>query len=342
MLRCTLLLPGLLVLALSVLAACGEESGPSRGAGGDPSSRSGSSGGATEPPAILSKDSAAAAGLDTAWWSRKPAVRLFLTGGQRGTLKPCGCSAPQMGGLERAASVLYRLREAGRIGGTAVGALSLGWTLRGRLEAQDEAKADYVRGVRSALGYSAALLGTPDLLVPAMCQPRGPGPETPTPPLNVKLADTNPASGATRLFADFTVGRAAFRAMSIIEPSHAETLAQAGFFDAVSSASQNMGGLRPNADVVFIVSTRVRGAGTLDEIRSGLKRLGAGIVVDVAPSGHGKRTVDDYVLKPQGEPLVVELAEFGTAVGVLDLDPAAEGGGWFVSYRQIELVPEWV
>ncbi len=333
----------MLLVFFGVLTACGEDSGPSGRARelADRQPASDGSSGGGQPPAILSEASAADAGLDTAWWNRKPAVRLLLTGGQDGKLKPCGCSAPQKGGLERAAAVLYRLREAGRGRGTAVGALSLGWALRGNLEAQEEAKADYLRAVRVALGYSAALLGTPDLLVPAMCQPRGAGPETPTPPLNVKLADTNPASGATRLLADFTVGRAAFRAMSVVEPSQAEPLVDAGFFAAVSSASQNMGGLLPNPDVVFVVSTRVRNAGTLDEIRNGLKRLGAGIVVDVSPSGHGKRTVDDYALKPHGEPLVVELAEFGTAVGVLDLDPAPAGGGWVVSYRQIELVPQW-
>jgi len=279
--------------------------------------------------------------LDQAWWKRTPKARLFLSGGQRGRLRPSARTVPATGGLERTAAVLYRLREAGRQAGTAVGALSLGWSLAGTAEAQEEARADYVRAVHAALGYQGALLGGTDLIQAAMAQPRGAGPETPTPPLNVKLANTSPAAGSTELYSDFTLGTLGLRTFGIIDPAEAQPLADAGLVDAVSSPAQNMAGLQPKPEVVWVVGTRLMGAGTLAEIRASLARLGPGIVVDVAGSGLGAARVDAHRLTPTAEPLVVELAEEGTSVGVLDFDPAPGGDGWLVSYRQIPLVPQW-
>lgn len=322
---------------LLVLPACGEER-PTRGGGAAPA----------PPPARGSDDPGPAPGparaeltLDESWWKRTPAARVFLSGAQRGTLRPTLRTTPPTGGLERTAAVLYRLRSVAREHGTAVAAVSLGWSMRGDLEAQEEARADFVRAVHEQLGYAAALLGGTDILVPAMSQPRGPGAETPTPPLNVKLDDTSPAAGATRLYTDVTVGPVALRTLAIVDPAEAQPLADAGLVDAVSSAAQNMAGLQPKPDAVWLVGARLLGAGARAEIVSSLRRLGPGILVDVGGEGLGADTLDGRPLRADGEPLVVNLPAHGRAVGVLDLDPAEDGAGWVVSYRQIPLVPQW-
>ena len=279
--------------------------------------------------------------MDFEWFGRRPAVRLVLSGGQRGHLTPCGCRAPRLGGLPRTAAALGRLRVAAAAASTTLGVLGLGWTLPGNGEAQQEAMADLVRAAHESLGFSAALLGDTDLAVAAMTQPRGSGPEEPTPPLNVKLASSHPAASALRPWADFAVGPVSIRACSVIEPRAGEMLVRAGVADVVSSVSQSLSGLRPAPEAVWVVAARLEGEGTLSELQAGLPRLGAGIVVDVADSGQGRNVVDGFALKPGGDVLVVRLDRFGTCLGVLDFDPAPDGDGWVVAYRLVPLAPEW-
>ncbi len=279
--------------------------------------------------------------IDAAWWDRSPAVRILLTGGLRGKLKPCGCSSPQLGGLKRMAAVLHQLRRRARASGGLVAAVSLGWTMRGNSEAQEEAKADFVRAVYESLGFSAALLGSTDLLVPAMSQPRGQGVEAPRGPLNVFLGASH-AAGDTPPLADFNVGKLKVRAMSVLDPERAEDLRAGGFIDAVMSVSQALGGLRPAADKLWLVGVRGEDEASMGSITSSLKVLGPGVVVDVSDGGAGgKRRLDHVAIKAGSDPLVVEVGELGKAVGVLDVDPAKDGNGWIVSFRRIELVPQW-
>ena len=328
------------LLLVLLLAACGEDE-PSR-AGGDgggassgPGANDGPDGGGPAPKPMTEEPP-----LDVEWWGRKPTARLFLSGGQQGAFRPTSHDHPPTGGLERTAAVLYRVRDIGKKQGTAVGAVGLGWSMRGNLEQQEEARADYLRALHAALGYDAALLGGTDLTVDAMCQPRGPGPETPTPPLNVKPSNTNPTAGATRVYADVQVGPVAVRALGIVDPVEAQVLADAGLVDAVSSPAQNMAGLRPKPDAVWVVGTRLIGKGTLGEIVGSLRRLGPGIVVDMSGKGFGEAKLDRAPLRADGDPLVVALPPHGTDVGVLDFDKG-DDGAWLVSYRQIPLVAAW-
>ena len=328
------------LLCLVLGTGCGDESSSAEDGPGTPSADGPGAGDAGEP-APPADEPAITETLDAAWWKRAPAARLMLSGGQQGALRPTAHTQPATGGLERTAAVLYRLRQVAAKGGTKVGALSLGWSMRGDLEPQDEARADYVRAFHESRGYAAALLGGSDLVVPSMAQPRGAGPETPVPPLNVKLADTSPAAGATRLYTEFALGPVTLRAFGIVDPAEAQPLADAGLVDAVSSPAQNMAGLRPKPDAVWVVGTRLLGEGTREEIAGSLARLGPGVVVDVAGSPLGASTLDRAPLRADGAPLVVSLPAHGTGVGVLDFEPAGEGGGWLVSYRQILLVPTW-
>jgi hypothetical protein len=318
------------ILVPLLLVACGDESGPPSGGGpaAPPEDEP-----EAEPPAVE--------GLDLDWWRRKPAISLLLSGGQRGHVRPCGCAQPRRGGLVRAASVAGKLRKRMRLAEGALGAISLGWSMRGSHEPQEEAKADLLRAVQHALGYSATLLGGTDLVVPAMCQPRAEGGvELPHPPINVRLAQTNPACDATP-FVDLNMRNLKVRAISVLEPSVAEDLQSGGFVDAVVSISRAFEALKPRPDTVWIVSALVLDDATLETIRASAQRLGPAVIVDVGGSGRGQARFDERPVRAGGEPLVVELDAFGKSVGVLDLDNPPEGDGWVATFRRIDLVPQW-
>jgi hypothetical protein len=324
------LLTGLLLALL--LAACGDDK-PSRPSVPEPPPMPGET-----PPGA---EAAAGGVLDPAWWDRHPAVRILLYGGQRGKLKPCGCSSPQMGGLARLAAVLHQLRREAARGGTKVAALGAGWSLKGHLEAQEEAKADYLRAVYESLGFSAALLGETDLLVPAMCQARAKdGLGVPRPPLNLVLTESNPAFGVPPI-ARFSVGDLPVRAFSVVDPDRADLLQEGGFAQAVPSLASAFENLRPAPAVLWLASSDLGNAGMRDTLAAALERLGPAVIVDVAPHGFGVRKADHVPLGVGHPPLVVELDEHGKAVGVLDMERGPDGKGWKASYRLIELVPRW-
>ena len=281
-------------------------------------------------------------GFEKEWWNRKVPISVLFAGGQRGRFRVCGCTEPQTGGLKRAASLLQRLRRrAAAVPGGTSAALALGWSMRGDHEEQEQAKADFLRGVYEALGFSGVLLGASDLTVPAMCQPRGTmGPAVPHPPLNVGVAATNPAAASTAIL-DVSVGTLQLRAFRVLDPKEAAALEAGGFLrgDRKMSATQAFAGLIPQPDKVWIVAASPRDETTLSLLRRGLQRLGPAIVVDLSGEGLGQRRVDRHALRAGQEPLVVSLDDLGTAVGVLDFEPADGSEGWRVSYRQVDLVP---
>ncbi len=325
------------LLAVAVgFSGCGDDSGGTA-TPQPPTPEAGSTPPVASPPAALH--------LDKEWWSRRPPVRLFLTGGHRGLLKPCGCSSPQLGGLKRAAAVLHQVRrraEPEHPGGPrgAVRAIGLGWSMRGHGEEQEEAKADYLRAVYEALGFSAALLGDTDVMVPAMCQPRGSDVELPRPPLNVRLAGANPAVDSVP-FADFGAGPLKVRVFSVIDPQRAERLRVEGYVDAVMSATQALA-RTPKPDTLWVAAVRADSEDLAREVQTALKPLGAGVVVDLSDgAASGTHRLDRVPIGLGREPVIVEVGDLGKAVGVIDLEQVEDGAGWVLSYRRIELVPQW-
>ena len=322
----------LALVALISLAGCGEEN-PATDPPGEPPIPGE---GAAEPTPTGQER-----GLDTEWWERKPAVRLVLVGGQKGKLKPCGCSSPQMGGLARAASVLHQLRRRAEQDGTAVGALAAGWSLAGSLQPQEEAKADYVRAVYEQLGFEGVLLGDSDLRVPAMGVPRGAvGPAVPRPPVNVVLSDACTAAGTTPEL-KCEVGGIPLRAFSIADPARAEDLVEAGLVQAVPMLAGVFENLKPDPDTLWLATCDLADPELRSVLQGKLGQLGPAVIVSVAPHGFGVRKADRVPVQPGGAPLVVELDEYGKGLGVLDLEAAPDGKGWLASYRFIELVPQW-
>jgi len=85
----------LCLLASLLLSACGDE--PAADSGGGSGARSVEGGGET-PASPFDR-------AERAWITRRPHISLLLVAGQRGKLKPCGCSEPQLGGIERLATL---------------------------------------------------------------------------------------------------------------------------------------------------------------------------------------------------------------------------------------------
>ena len=73
---------------------------------------------------------------------------------------------------------------------TAVAAVSLGWNLADRGEAQEATKATLYRAALEVMGFDALLLGATDLHSAALAQPfvGGTAYDAPNPPANVPLA----------------------------------------------------------------------------------------------------------------------------------------------------------
>jgi hypothetical protein len=89
--------------------------------------------------------------------SAAPPVSLMFSGEISGYLTPCGCTSPMLGGMERRAAVLSRLRQTGPVIVVENGDLT---EAAGR---QDEIKAEALAGMLSAMKYEAVAVGEMDL-----------------------------------------------------------------------------------------------------------------------------------------------------------------------------------
>jgi len=280
------------------------------------------------------------------WFARRPALTFLLAGGQGGKLKPCGCSKPQLGGLRRLAAFLDILLARAKAGRGVVTPLSLGWSLKGSGEEQEEAKADYLRAAYEELGFQGILLGDSDLGVAAMCQPRGgegpagEGVQAPRPPLNVGLSPSNPAVDTLPML-ELVVRTVGVRACSLVDASRAEALRDAGLLDdRFTSANGALGGLSPRPDGLMIVAMRPGDEAAIAAVQGELARIGPAVIVLVGDSALGEAPVDRVPLGVGRGAPVVRLPEMGKAAGVLDLEEDKENGGWLASWRAVELDPD--
>ena len=174
-----------------------------------------------------------------------------------------------------------------------------------------------------------------------MCQRRGTtGIANPRPPINVFLTDRNFALTREALF-DAQIGPLSLRAISLLNPAEAESLEEGGFLLGRASVTKALERLSSDPDRPWIVAIRPQDDSTVKLVANAIQRLGPSIIVNVAGQGRGKGRVDRQPIALGDKPLVVELAEFGTAVGILDFEPNPSAQGWLVSYRRIDLVPQW-
>src|SRR5262249_4720406 len=97
---------------------------------------------------------------------RKPDLVLVLSGEMRGYLQPCGCSRPQLGGLERRYNFIKGLRDRG----WPVVPLDLGdvASTKGKLHEQHVLKYKVAMQALEKIGYAAVGVGKQEFSVPLL------------------------------------------------------------------------------------------------------------------------------------------------------------------------------
>lgn len=282
----------------------------------------------------------------SARWPRyRPMATVLLVGRQGGRLKPCGCTKPQTGGLERMAAVLDLLRE--RAEG-ALAALSVGGVMAGPgtsivAQRQAELKAALYRRVIADLGFGAAVLGPDDLfvkpLVDALEDGQAAEVERPRLPANLmpsRYLGVDPEA-PPRPWADLRLRSLALRVLSVVDEVSGEGLKSAGLADYVMAPASALQGLAPNPDVLWIVAVSAGGA-TLETVRQAMLSLGPAVIVDLSGTASDAPRTKVSLAR---EPLVVSFADRGRSVGVLDLDTDPASKGLLVSYVEQPLAPEF-
>jgi hypothetical protein len=298
--------------------------------------------------AVADRDAVRAAPAEPAtarWQLRRPVATLLLFGRNAGKMKPCGCSQPQLGGVERAARAKELLTR--RADG-ALAAVSLGGIVPplGGSQPQNEQnalKAQFYRAVLRVEGYAALALGLNDLYVRDLVVGFGgegsSAIDRPLLPVNVKPSAVSGAdlSAAGVPWAEFALRQIRVRVLSVVDEARGEDLKSAGIADYVSAPATVLQGLQPNADVVWVIA--VDGdAGTLDAVRAAARTLGPCVLVDMNSLAHDA----PRERVPLGsDPLVVSFDEKGKGLGVLDFDPGPDGKGWLASYHPQPLGPDF-
>ena len=316
----------LLLLSLAVgLVACGDDTVPEGG-------------GYERPPEEQPVAGVAEGGPDQAFIDARVTKTLYLLGAILGKHKPCGCTAPQVGGIERAAGLVDILDKRAEQG---VAGLALGWNLAGNFEAQQEAKASLLRAAYAALGVKGALLGGTDLREGAMTTPYatdGGNPlDTPTPPINVVLPPRNPAQSTSPRLHFQAVGLK-INAMVVLDRREGEALKSEGVVvEALPALAPFSGMLQPDPTALWIVACRFDAKADVEALVKAVGRLGPAIVVDLSGVA-GKDRFAARPLTPDMEPLVVHIEDKNKAIGVLDF--VEDGAGaTTIAYRSIRLVP---
>ncbi len=317
----------LLLVSLVVgLGACGDET-TIQGTGYDGPPHA-------EPPAVRAEG-----GPDQAFIEARVTRTVFLTGAILGKYKPCGCTAPQVGGIERLAGlvdILEKRAEKGVVG------LALGWNLANNYEAQQEAKSGLLRAAYAALGFKGVLLGGSDLREGAMTTPyatdSGNPLDTPTPPINVVLPPRNPAQTTSpRLHVQALDLK--INAMAVLDKREGDALKSEGvLIQALPPTAPFSGMLQPDPTALWIVACRFDEKADVEALVAAVGRLGPAVVVDLSGVA-GQDQVGPRAFGPDMKPLLVHIEDKGKATGVLDFRTDA-AGATTLSYRSIRLVPE--
>lgn len=308
------------------LAACGEERAPQ-----PPKEATGPS----CPPPVDMSDAPLTA-EETKALEQRVAASILLTGGHLGKHKPCGCTQPQMGGVERLAALKDRL--ATRSGGNVLG-LALGWTLAGNAEPQEESKAEFIREVFQTLEFQGLLLGETDLSVPAMTADYGGGGvQAPVPPINVILGERSALLGKSNVL-DVLLRQRRVRVATVVDPNapEAQALKMRGLAREVLGITTAFNQMQPDPDALWIVAARLHDKEAYDALRTALQGQGPAIVVDLSGGLYGQEVVKPQPLTKDLS-LLVSLDEKGKGAGVLDI--LVDGQNRVsIAYRHFKLRP---
>ena len=225
-------------------------------------------------------------------------VVLMLSGREDGLLKPCGCTEPQMGGLERRAVLWARAR----VGAAASAAISIGETLAvGKGDRrQDGFKAELFRASLEAMDYAGQLLGPSDLegMVDALLTPYGGASTRPRPPLNVlvkrggPIAAVAPVDPVLRFTLPLAAGELRVRAISVVDPTVRGRLLNYGAVEAVNPPATAVAALSKEPGLL-IVAAHVMREDLAAVVAEATARADLAIVVDVLGEVASRRPVRD-------------------------------------------------
>jgi hypothetical protein len=266
-------------------------------------------------------------------------VLVMLTGREHGLLKPCGCTEPQRGGLERRA-VLFEKSKAVAKASTAV---SVGETLSMEHPLQNELKADLFRAALQEMGYAGMLLAAGDLTpiasVPLSMPYSGDPAGTPRPPLNMKLSPGGLAAHAAGVdpILRFTVGPWKARAVSVVDPTVRESFVAQKIADTVIEPETALAALQKEPGML-IVAAHVYRESLAKVVAAAEGRGDLVVVVDVpAETAYEKPVARQPVAATAKKPLLVSVGEMGKSAGLLRLFKTKDG--WDVSYELVHLDP---
>jgi hypothetical protein len=259
-------------------------------------------------------------------------IRVLLTGNERGTLKPCGCSSPQTGGLVRLAAFWEWIRG----GAGASIAVSLGETIGGGdPPAQNALKLELHEAAREAMGYDGHVLAASELIQGP--QPRVGDAQCPRPPLNVRLKERGVAAACFGVDPILRVekGGLRVRVVSVVDPETREALEAMG-------VAEPGGVLPPEVALqalvrepgLLVVAAHAYREDLAKIVRAVEGKADVVVVVDVPSQTAYARPLALHV--PE-KPLLVRFDERGKEVGVLDL--VREGDRWKAAWRAVVLDP---
>ena len=269
-------------------------------------------------------------------------VVILLSGREYGLLKPCGCTAPQMGGLERRA-VLFATAKAHA---KAAAALSIGDTLRVGSNAgdrrQDGLKAELFRAALETMGYAGQLLGPADLeaLVESLLTPYGAGAGAPRPPLNVMIKPGGPLASLARVDPTlrFTLtgpwGTLPVRAVSVVDQtSMRSALAPYAAAEAVNPPQAGLAALAKEPGLLIVAAHTMR-EDLAEIVGAATAKADYAVVVDVGGEVAMRTPVRE---KTFARGLLVTFDELGKEVGLLRLRRTKTG--FTASYDPVALGP---
>lgn len=269
-------------------------------------------------------------------------VVVMISGREYGVLKPCGCTAPQMGGLERRA-VLF---AAARSHAKAAAAVSIGETLQAASHAgdrrQDGLKAELFRASLEAMGYAGQLLGPADLegLVESLLTPYGPGAASPRPPLNVMVKRGGPLASLERVDPTlrFTLegpwGRLPVRAVSVVDQTSMRgALAPYAAAESVNPPQTGVAALAKEPGLLIVAAHTMR-EDLAEIVGQATAKADYAVVVDVGGEVAMRTPVRGRTFE---RGLLVTFDERGKEVGLLRLHRTKDG--FTANYDAVVLGP---
>jgi hypothetical protein len=263
-------------------------------------------------------------------------VLLMLTGREQGLLKPCGCTEPQRGGLERRAVLLEKVRAVAK----AHGAVSVGETLSLELPKQNDLKAELFRAALQEMGYAGMVLSAGDLSPAAsasLTQPYTGDPAgMPRPPLNMKVDENGLAATSASVdpILRFTIGDLKGRAVSVVDPTVRESFVAQKIAAALVDPEVALAALAKEPGIL-IVAAHVYRESMAKVVSAAEGRADVVVVVDVPAETAYEKPIARR--SPDKRPLLVQVGEMGKSAGLLRLYRGKDG--WEVSYELVPLDP---